>query len=86
LQASQGVYKQAREFFQQFLDKDATAADKQEAKNNLGDCEKVVKQLDSAILSLKNAPPPPPTAPAPVPAAPAAGTGSAAPAPAPAGK
>jgi len=89
LQASQGVYKQAREFFQQFLDKEATPADKQEAKNNIGDCEKVVKQLDSAILSLKNAPPPPPQAPA-APAAPAAGAGSAAaapaPAPAPAGK
>ncbi len=81
LQASQGVYKQAREFFPQFLDKDATPADKQEAKNNISDCEKVVKQLDNAILSLKNAPPPPPTAPAPAPAP--AGAGSAAPPPAP---
>ena len=81
LQASQGVYKQAREFFQQFMDKDASPSDKQEAKNNIGDCEKVVKQLDSAIASLKNAPPPPPMAPAPAP-----GAGSAAPAPAPATK
>ena len=80
LQASQGVYRQAREFFQQFMDKDSSASDKQEAKNNIADCEKVVKQLDNAILSLKNAPPPPPTQPAPPPAA-GAGAGSAAPAP-----
>jgi tetratricopeptide (TPR) repeat protein len=73
LQASQTVYKQAREFFQQSLDKEGDAADKQEAKNNIGDCDKVVKQLDSAITSLKNAPPPTPapTAPAAAPAAPA---------------
>jgi tetratricopeptide (TPR) repeat protein len=88
LQEQQGTYKQAREFFQQFMDKDATAADKQEAKNNIGDCEKVVKQLDNAIQSLKNAPPPPPPQPAapaaPAGGAPAAGAGSAAaPAPAP---
>jgi tetratricopeptide (TPR) repeat protein len=38
LQASQGVYKQAREFFQQFMDKEASPADKQEAKNNIADC------------------------------------------------
>jgi tetratricopeptide (TPR) repeat protein len=85
LQEQQGTYKQAREFFQQFMDKDGSPADKQEAKNNMGDCDKVVKQLDNAIQSLKNAPPPPPMQPAAPAAAPAAGAGSAAgPAPAPA--
>src|SRR5262249_38476779 len=70
LRASQGVYKQAREFFQQFLDKEGTANDKSEAKNNIGDCEKVVKQLDQAIVNLQNAPPPPPAPPAAPAAAP----------------
>ena len=73
LQASQSVYKQARDYFQQSLDKTGDPADKQEAKNNIGDCDKVVKQLDNAITSLKNAPPPTPapTAPAAAPAKPA---------------
>ncbi len=70
LQGSQAIYKQARDFFQQSLDKEGDAADKAEAKNNIGDCDKVVKQLDGAITSLKNAPPPTPapTAPAAPPA------------------
>jgi tetratricopeptide (TPR) repeat protein len=82
LRASQTVYKQARDFFNQFADKDGDPGDKTEAKNNIADCDKVVKQLDNAITSLQNAPPPtpapvaPPTAPptgaAPPPAAPPA--------------
>jgi len=74
LRQSQDMYRKAKDFFTQGLDKDGDPADKQEAKNNIGDCDKVVKQLDAAILSLQNAPPPPPTQPAPAPAAPAAGT------------
>lgn len=74
LRASQNVYKQAREFFNQFADKEGDPADKVEAKNNIADCDKVIKQLDNAITSLQNAPPP-----TPAPAAPAAP-------PAPAGK
>ena len=77
LRASQNVYKQAREFFNQFADKEGDATDKTEAKNNIADCDKVVKQLDNAILSLQNAPPPtpmptPPAGPAGAPAAPPA--------------
>jgi tetratricopeptide (TPR) repeat protein len=73
LQAAQQSYRQARDFFSQFLDKDGDASDKTEAKNNIGDCDKVVKQLDNAITSLRNAPPPTPMptptpAPAPAPA------------------
>jgi tetratricopeptide (TPR) repeat protein len=74
LRQSQDMYRKAKDFFTQGLDKDGDPADKQEAKNNIGDCDKVVKQLDAAILSLQNAPPPPPTQPAAAPAAPAAGT------------
>ncbi len=77
LQASQNVYRQAKDFFNQFLDKDGSPADKAEAKNNIGDCDKVIKQLDGAITSLQNAPkmpdspPPQPAAPAPAGGAPA---------------
>ena len=84
LRGSQSMYKTAHDYFQQFADKDGTPEEKQEAKNNIGDCEKVVKQLDQAIVNLQNAPPPPPAPPAQPAAAPAAGAGSA-PAPAPAG-
>jgi tetratricopeptide (TPR) repeat protein len=78
LRASQNVYKQARDFFNQFADKDGDPGDKVEAKNNIADCDKVIKQLDSAITSLQNAPPPtpmptPPPGP-PAGAPPAAGT------------
>jgi tetratricopeptide (TPR) repeat protein len=82
LRASQNVYKQAREFFNQFADKEGDASDKTEAKNNIADCDKVVKQLDNAITSLQNAPPP-----TPMPTAPAAPpAGGAAPQAKPAGK
>ncbi|MFT3698952.1 MAG: tetratricopeptide repeat protein [Kofleriaceae bacterium] len=83
MRASQNVYKQAKDFFTQFLDKDGDPNDKNEAKNNIADCDKVVKQLDSAITSLQNAPQQP-AAPATPPAAPAAAP--AAPPAAPAGK
>jgi len=73
LRQSQDLYRKAKDFFQQALDKDGDAADKQEAKNNIADCDKVVKQLDSAITSLQNAPKMPAS---PPPAAPAAGDGA----------
>ena len=74
LRASQNTYKQARDFFNQFADKDGDPGDKAEAKNNIADCDKLIKQLDSAITSLQNAPAPTPApaAPAPAPAAPPA--------------
>ena len=73
LRQSQDMYRKAKDFFQQAVDKDGDAADKQEAKNNIADCDKVVKQLDSAITSLQNAPKMPAS---PPPAAPAAGDGA----------
>jgi tetratricopeptide (TPR) repeat protein len=64
LQGSQQMYRTAHDFFQQFLDKEGDAEDKTEAKNNIGDCDKVVKQLDNAITSLRNAPKMPDSPPA----------------------
>jgi tetratricopeptide (TPR) repeat protein len=71
LPASIKAYQTAKDYFQQFLDKDGDASDKAEAKNNIADCDKVVKQLQDFIRNQANQPPPP-TAPA----APAAGAGS----------
>ena len=39
-------YKKAKDFFQQALDKDGDPKDKTEAKNNMNDCDKNVKQLE----------------------------------------
>lgn len=72
LRASQNQYRQAKEFFTQALDKEGSAGDKAEARNNIGDCDKVMKQLDKAISSLASQPPSTP-APAAAPAAPAPG-------------
>ena len=94
LKQSVEMYKQAREYFQQFLDKSAKDSDKTEAKNNIGDCDKTVEQIEKFIASQANQPPAPAPTPTPTPApatpAPAAGTPPATPAPAggaaPAGK
>ena len=71
------MYQQAKDYFQQFLDKDGDPSDKAEAKNNIADCDKVTKQLQD-FMRQQAANPPPPTPPA-QPAAPAgsgAGSGS----------
>jgi Tfp pilus assembly protein PilF len=64
LRKSIDVYKQAKDFFQQFLGKSGSSSDKDEAKENIKDCEKVIKQLDSFATQLANQPKqpaPPPT-------------------------
>jgi tetratricopeptide (TPR) repeat protein len=68
------MYRQAKEYFQQFLDKDGEAGDKTEAKNHISDCDKVVKQLEEFQRNQANQPQPPaaPAAPA-APAQPAGG-------------
>ncbi len=88
LKTSQNIYRQASDFFKQFLDKDGDAQDKAEAKNNMADCEKVIKQMDEAIKNIQSQPAQPP--PEPTPAAPPGGAAPAgsppaagAPAPAP---
>jgi tetratricopeptide (TPR) repeat protein len=68
------MYRQAKEYFQQFLEKDGEANDKTEAKNNIADCDKVVKQLEEFQRNQANQPPPP-AAPA-APAAPAQPAGA----------
>ncbi len=70
------VYKQAKDFFNQFMGKQAADADKKEAQENIKDCDKVVKQLEQFADQLAKMPkmeqpapqPAAPTAPAPAPA------------------
>ncbi|MBK7538091.1 MAG: tetratricopeptide repeat protein [Myxococcales bacterium] len=71
LRASQQAYRTARDYFREFLGKPGSEADKSEAKGNIGDCEKLISQLEEFIKNQQNQPPPP-AAPA-APAAPPAG-------------
>lgn len=73
LRASQQAYRTARDYFREFMGKSGTEADKSEAKGNIGDCEKLIAQLEEFIKVQQSQPPPPPAAPA----APAAPTGGA---------
>ena len=68
LRMSVAVYKQAKEFFNQFLSKQGSDADKAEAKENIKDCDKVIKQLEQFADNLAKNPPPPMPAPTPAPA------------------
>ena len=80
LQASVNMYKQAREYFQQFIDKQGADSDKADAKDNIGDCDKTIAQIEKFIQNQANQPAPTP-APTPTPTpAPAAGAAPAAPA------
>jgi tetratricopeptide (TPR) repeat protein len=65
MKASINMYNQAKEFFNQFLGKQGSQADKEEAKDNIKDCDKVTKQLQNFITQQANNPPPPAPAPAP---------------------
>jgi tetratricopeptide (TPR) repeat protein len=93
LKASQEAYRTARDYFKQFLDKGGKQDDVAEAKDNISDCDKVIKQLDEFMKNMANQPPPPPppaggsgsgagSAGAPPADGAGAGAGSAAPAPA----
>ena len=68
LRASQQAYRTARDYFREFMSKDGSESDKSEAKGNIGDCEKLIAQLEEFIKAQQNQPPP-----APTPAAPASG-------------
>jgi tetratricopeptide (TPR) repeat protein len=64
LKKSQDRYKTARDYFKQFLDKKGIKADdKEEAQENIKDCDKVVKQLDEFIKMQASQPEPEPTPP-----------------------
>lgn len=72
LTASQEKYRTAKKFFEEYLRKDGlTADDKEEAQQNIKDCDKVVKQIDefkkmeAAQKAMMNNQPQPPPAPAP---------------------
>jgi tetratricopeptide (TPR) repeat protein len=75
IRKSVAVYRQAKEFFNQFLGKTGSQEDKNEAKENIKDCDKVVTQLEKYMTQLQNMPKMPATPPTPAPAAtpPAAG-------------
>ena len=49
LRASQTAYRTARDYFKEFLNKDGSKDDKEEAKANIEDCDKVIKQLEDFI-------------------------------------
>jgi len=59
LRASQTAYRTARDFFKDFLNKDGSSDDRDEAKANIADCDKVIKQLDDFIKATANQPAPP---------------------------
>jgi tetratricopeptide (TPR) repeat protein len=56
LRASQTAYRTARDFFKEYLNKDGSGDDKDEAKANIADCDKVIKQLDDFIKATANQP------------------------------
>lgn len=52
IKASQAAYKTARDYFNQYLSKaDATNEGKADAKDNISDCDKIIKQLDEVIAA-----------------------------------
>jgi tetratricopeptide (TPR) repeat protein len=55
LKASKATYQTARGFFQDFLGKTASADDKEEAKQNIADCDKVIKQIDAFMKASASA-------------------------------
>ena len=68
LKAMQNTVKVGRQWFQDFLGKDGSADDKQEAQENIKVIDKLVKQLDEAMKMQAAQPPAPPPAPTPAPA------------------
>lgn len=57
LRASQTAYRTARDFFKDFLTKEGLKNDdKDEAKANIEDCDKVIKQLEDFIKASANQP------------------------------
>ncbi len=76
LKASVGTYNTAKDYFRQFQDKDGSAEDKAEAKEQVTLIDKTTKQIESFIKAQANMPkeptPAPAPAPSPAPAAPAA--------------
>lgn len=69
LAAAIGTYKQAKDYFQQFMSTQAEQADKAEAKEQIALIDKTVAQAQNFLKAQANQPPPPaapPAEPAPV--------------------
>ncbi len=64
LAASVTTYKQAKDYFQQFMTTQADASDKNEAKEQIALIDKTVTQIQSFIKAQANQPQPAPAAPA----------------------
>ncbi|HVK72417.1 MAG TPA: tetratricopeptide repeat protein [Kofleriaceae bacterium] len=60
LKASQTAMRTALGYFKDFLSKDAGAEEKEEAQQNIKDCEKFIKQIDDFQKAMANQPAPPP--------------------------
>ncbi|MEZ4362317.1 MAG: tetratricopeptide repeat protein [Kofleriaceae bacterium] len=56
LRASQQSYRTARDYFREFMNKDGNPKDKDEAKGNIGDCDKLISQLEEFIKNQQNQP------------------------------
>ena len=82
LKQSLGTYATAKDYFRQFLDKNADESDKAEAKEQITVIDKTTTQINNFLKAQANMPPQPAPTPTPTPA-PAAPAGGAAPAPAP---
>jgi tetratricopeptide (TPR) repeat protein len=65
LKAMQNTSKVAKQFFQDFMGKDGSQGDKDEAQENIKAIDKLVKQLDEAMKMAASQPPPPAPTPAP---------------------
>jgi len=65
LAASIVTYKQAKEYFQQFMTLAVDPADKSEAKEQVALIDKTVTQIQAFMKAQANQPPPPPAPPAP---------------------
>ncbi len=59
LAASIGTYKQAKEYFQQFMSNQGEQADKTEAREQIALIDKTVAQIQSFMKAQANQPPPP---------------------------
>ena len=67
LKSSQQTYRTAKAFFVEYKGKSGSPEDKEEADQNIKDCDKVIKQIDDFIKNMAAMPPMPPTPPAPAP-------------------
>ena len=60
LKASQTAYRTARDYFKDFMSKPGVSeSDRDEAKNNIADCDKVIAQLDQFMKAQAAQPPAP---------------------------